>query len=60
MNHLASKNKGKSGGARIITCNVLVSVEDTEIYLLQIYDKSEQESITAKEVQTLKQLNGLL
>ena len=30
---IASKNKGKSGGARIITCTVLINVELSEIYL---------------------------
>ena len=35
---IKSKNKGKSGGARIITYLV---TEDKEIYLLTIYDKSE-------------------
>jgi hypothetical protein len=56
---IASKNKGKSGGARIITCNVLVSIEDTDIYLLTIYDKGEQDSITEKEIKKLKQKSGL-
>ena len=36
---IASKNKGKRGGARIITCTVLVNVENTDIFLLTIYDK---------------------
>ncbi len=44
---IASKGKGKSGGARIITC---VVVKDAEVYLLYIYDKSEQSSITDKEL----------
>ena len=57
---ITSKNKGKSGGARVITCSVLVNVESTDIYLLTIYDKSEQKSITTKKLQTLKQINGLL
>ena len=57
---ITSKNKGKSGGARVITCNILVSIENTDIYLLKIYDKSEQESLTTKEIQNLKEINGLL
>ncbi len=44
---IASKGKGKSGGARIITC---VVVKDAEIYLLYIYDKSEQSTISDKEL----------
>jgi mRNA-degrading endonuclease RelE of RelBE toxin-antitoxin system len=30
---IASKNKGKSGGARVIVYNVLVSVSNTTIFL---------------------------
>lgn len=44
---VASKGKGKSGGARIITH---VRVLETTVYLLSIYDKSEQESIADKEI----------
>jgi hypothetical protein len=47
---IASKGKGKSGGARVIT-NILVS--DSVVYLLTIYDKSEKENITNKELQEL-------
>ena len=47
---IASKNKGKSGGARIIT-NFVVT-EDT-VYLLSIYDKSEKENLTDKELKEL-------
>ena len=57
---IASKNKGKSGGARIITCNVLVDTEHTKIYLLTIYDKSEQDSISKIEIEHLKAVNGLI
>lgn len=47
---IASKNKGKSGGARIIT-NFVVT-EDT-VYLLSIYDKSEKENLSDKELDEL-------
>ena len=57
---ITSKGKGKRGGARVITCNVLVSVENTDIYLLTIYDKGEQDSITENEIRKLKKHNGLL
>jgi hypothetical protein len=40
---IKSKNKGKSGGARIIT---LVKIAQDTIHLLSIYDKSEQENIS--------------
>jgi mRNA-degrading endonuclease RelE of RelBE toxin-antitoxin system len=44
---IASKGKGKSGGARIITH---VKVTSTKIYLLSIYDKSEQSDVTDSEL----------
>ena len=47
---VSSKGKGKSGGARVITC---VIVADNEVYLADIYDKSEQENITDKRLKEL-------
>jgi mRNA-degrading endonuclease RelE of RelBE toxin-antitoxin system len=49
---IKSKGKGKSGGARVITCVLLV---DKEIYMLDIYDKSEKENITQTELLELIQ-----
>ena len=56
---IASKQRGKSGGARVITCNVLIDVVNMDIYLLTIYDKGEQENISSKEIKYLKKINGL-
>ncbi|HQE33187.1 MAG TPA: type II toxin-antitoxin system RelE/ParE family toxin [Flavobacterium alvei] len=47
---IASKGKGKSGGARIIT-HIVIS-KDT-VYLLSIYDKSDQETLSQKELDEL-------
>mgnify|MGYP005811261759 CR=1 FL=1 len=44
---IASKGKGKSGGARVIT-NFVVS-EDT-VFLLSIFDKSEKANLTDGEL----------
>ena len=44
---IASKGKGKSGGARIIT-NIVIANET--VYLLSIYDKSDKENLTDKEL----------
>ena len=44
---IASKGKGKSGGARVITC---IRVVSTTVFLLAIYDKSEKENITNEEL----------
>jgi mRNA-degrading endonuclease RelE of RelBE toxin-antitoxin system len=45
-----SKNKGKSGGARMITCVYFVT---ETVYLLTIYDKSEQDTISDEDLQEL-------
>ena len=47
---IASKGKGKSGGARVIT-NYIVT--DSTVYLLSIYDKSEKDNLTDKELNEL-------
>ena len=36
---IASKGKGKSGGARVITITVVAAVDETEINLLYIYEE---------------------
>ncbi|MBA3986405.1 MAG: type II toxin-antitoxin system RelE/ParE family toxin [Flavobacteriales bacterium] len=47
---IKSKGKGKSGGARIIT-NIVVS--DTIVYLLSIYNKSEKQDLSDKELEEI-------
>ena len=47
---IASKGKGKSGGARVITC---IQILETTVYLVTIFDKSEQENISSKELAEL-------
>lgn len=47
---IKSKSAGKSGGARVITCVVAVR---KEVYLLSIYDKSDQETLTGKRLKEL-------
>lgn len=44
---IASKGVGKSGGARVITH---IHIADNKIYLLTIYDKSEQKNITDQDI----------
>lgn len=56
-----SKGRGKSGGMRVITYVWEVSVEletdkkenDTTIFLASIYDKSEEENISDKDIERL-------
>lgn len=50
---ISSKGKGKSGGARVIT---YFAITDFNIFLLSIYDKSEQSNISDKELLQLLKL----
>jgi mRNA-degrading endonuclease RelE of RelBE toxin-antitoxin system len=45
---ISSKGSGKSGGARVIT-HIIISEET--VYLISIFDKSECENISDKEIQ---------
>ena len=51
---IASKAKGKSGGARVITHTVLIESDGADIY-----DKSDQTNITDRELKKLMKKNGL-
>ncbi|MFN0081538.1 MAG: hypothetical protein ACKVOM_03395, partial [Ferruginibacter sp.] len=42
---IKSKTAGKRGGARVIT---FIEVKDSQIVLVSIYDKSDQDTITIK------------
>src|SRR5476651_2020786 len=44
---IASKNKGKSGGSRVLS---FVKVEETSVLIFSIYDKSEKENLSEKEI----------
>jgi mRNA-degrading endonuclease RelE of RelBE toxin-antitoxin system len=57
---ISSKHQGKRGGARVITYHLLIDVENARIYLLDIYDKSEQKNISNSRLHQLLKLNGLL
>ena len=54
---IASKNKGKSDGSRVITC---VKVVKETVFLLSIYDKSDQENIEDSKLKSLLEINELL
>lgn len=47
---ISSKGKGKSAGARIITC---VRIVKETVFLLTIFDKSDMENISDKELKGL-------
>lgn len=57
---ISSKGKGKSGGARVITypetdliAKLEMDDEETTVNLISIYDKSDTEIITDKELKRL-------
>jgi mRNA-degrading endonuclease RelE of RelBE toxin-antitoxin system len=47
---IASKGKGKRGGARVIT---YVLVDSEKVFLLSIYDKGDTETISDEEIRRL-------
>ena len=53
---ISSKRKGKSGGSRIITCVKLIA---STVFLLSIFDKSEKEGVSDKELDELLKIAGL-
>ncbi len=49
---ISNKNKGKSGGARIIS-QFVAHILPEIIYLITIYDKSEKDTITSSRIKEL-------
>ncbi len=47
---IKSKGKGKSGGGRLVT---FIKIQNERIYLLSIYDKSDQETISDQDLKYL-------
>jgi len=47
---IASKGKGKSGGARVIT---YLKTEQGTVFLLSIYDKGERDTISDNEIRKI-------
>ena len=56
---ITSKGRGKSGGARVITLNLIITADETDILLITIYDKADRTSISTAEIEELLQKNGL-
>ena len=54
---IKSKGKGKSGGARVIS---YVYICDKQIFLMSVYDKSQKENISDKEIKKLLKEIGKL
>jgi len=54
-----SKGKGKSGGFRVITYVIEETQEATNIYLVTIFDKSEEASIDKNDIREILKSEGL-
>jgi hypothetical protein len=50
---ITSKGRGKSGGARIITYTIYIFEENGSVYLLEIYDKSEYDSVNLDDIKAI-------
>ena len=50
---IASKGKGKSSGARVITYHVVLTHEHIEVNMLTIYDKSELANVSDSYLKSL-------
>jgi hypothetical protein len=53
---ISSKGKGKSGGGRVISC---VKIMADSVFLLSIFDKSDKENISDKELDNLLKSAGI-
>ncbi len=56
---IKSKGKGKSGGARVITCNILTRQLDGQVVFLLIYDKEDASTVKVDVVKRLAHDLGL-
>ena len=56
---IASKGKGKSGGARVITLTYYISKEEGMVHFLLIYDKSDADTVDVNTVLLLVKELGL-
>lgn len=54
---IASKGRGKSGGARVITYTVVAAEMEGRVYLMNLYDKSDFSTV---ELSVLKEIVGIL
>jgi len=56
---ISSKNKGKRGGGRIITYDLITSIKEKEILFVTIFDKNEIETIPIAKIKSIIRESGL-
>ena len=57
--NIKSKGKGKAGGARVITCNIIISQTDMVIALVFIYDKADASNVKNEVMREIVRNMGL-
>lgn len=57
---ITSKGKGKSGGARVITYVMAVSEAEGRVYLIEIYDKADYDTVDVGVLKKMIEELGLL
>ena len=50
---IASKGRGKSGGARVITYTYIIDENSGKVFLIEIYDKGDSSTV---DVDIIKQI----
>lgn len=50
---IKSKGKGKSGGARVITFNILTDIQNGQVILLLIYDKEDASTVKTEVIKQI-------
>ena len=58
--NIKSKGRGKAGGARVITCNIIISKSDMVIALVYIYDKTDASSVKNEAMRKIVEEMGLV
>ena len=58
--NIKSKGRGKAGGARVITCNIIISKSDMVIALVYIYDKADASSVKNEAMRKIVEEMGLV
>jgi len=57
---IKSKNKGKSGGARIIVYDLVATVEENAVILVLIFDKNETNNVSNDELKSILRKEGFI
>lgn len=50
---ITSKGRGKSGGARVITYTIVVNENEGNVYLIDIYDKSDYSTVDVSKIKAM-------